>query len=165
MILNRQRRVPISLPRLNQFLERVCAEFDLDRNSVTVCFVNEKAIGRMNRTFRNKLGPTDVLSFPSSRLRAARMRQRKGLSYRGTGQPAKKKTAFRVRSVRGFLGDVAISPETARRNARHQKRSLSTELRVLIVHGVLHLLGYDHEVDGGEMRQVEMRLRRRLGIA
>jgi len=164
MILNRQRRVPISLPRLNQFLERVCAELDLDRNSVTVCFVNDNAIGRMNRTFRNKLGPTDVLSFPSSRLRAARRTQRKGLSNRGTSQTAEKKAGFRVRSVRGFLGDVAISPETARRNARYQKRSLSTELRVLIVHGVLHLLGYDHEVDGGEMRQIEMRLRRRLGI-
>jgi len=63
------------------------------------------------------------------------------------------------------LGDIAISPATARRYAKKNGRKLSSELRVLILHGVLHLLGYDHETDRGEMDRVERKLRRRLGLA
>ena len=66
---------------------------------------------------------------------------------------------------REFLGDIAISPVVARRNACSLGRSLSGEIHVLILHGVLHLLGYDHETDRGEMDRVEGRLRRRLGLA
>jgi len=66
---------------------------------------------------------------------------------------------------RKFLGDIAISPAVARRNAYSLGRSLSREIHVLILHGVLHLLGYDHETDRGEMDRVEGRLRRRLGLA
>ena len=65
----------------------------------------------------------------------------------------------------GFLGDIAISPRVARRNAKSLGRQLPEELKVLILHGVLHLLGYDHETDRGEMERIEMRLRRKLGIA
>jgi probable rRNA maturation factor len=67
--------------------------------------------------------------------------------------------------VDGFLGDIAISVETARRNARHYRRSLDRELRILILHGILHLMGYDHETDRGQMNQLEGRLRRRLGLS
>ena len=61
-------------------------------------------------------------------------------------------------------GDIAISPAAARRNARSLGRNVPEELRVLILHGVLHLAGYDHETDEGEMERRELRLRRRLGI-
>jgi len=67
-------------------------------------------------------------------------------------------------SVSPVLGDIAISPETARRNARRFNRTLPDELRILILHGVLHLLGYDHETDRGEMLRLERRLRRELGL-
>jgi len=63
-----------------------------------------------------------------------------------------------------YLGDIAISPATARRYAKNNGRSLSAELRVLMLHGVLHLLGYDHEVDSGEMVRLEGKLRRRFGL-
>lgn len=63
-----------------------------------------------------------------------------------------------------YLGDIAIAPAVALRNARRAGRSLDDELRVLILHGVLHLLGYDHETDHGEMGRLELRLRRRLEI-
>ena len=119
MVLNRQRQVAVSLPRLNLFLERVCAEMALDRDSVTVCLVSDHTIARMNCTFRGKPGPTDVLSFPSSRLRAARTSSSKnGVRSGRTGKAAGKKP-HASQGARGFLGDIAISPQAARRNARH----------------------------------------------
>jgi len=65
----------------------------------------------------------------------------------------------------GTGGDIAISPAAARRNARSLGRSVPEELRILILHGVLHLAGYDHETDQGQMDRRERRLRHRLGIA
>ena len=62
------------------------------------------------------------------------------------------------------LGDIAISPATARRYAKKNGRTLPSELQILILHGVLHLLGYDHETDNGQMTRVENRLRRKLGL-
>ena len=71
---------------------------------------------------------------------------------------------YRIRAGE-YLGDIAISPATARRYAKKNGRTLPSELRVLILHGVLHLLGYDHETDRGEMERVERKLRKRLGLA
>ncbi len=64
-----------------------------------------------------------------------------------------------------YLGDLAIAPVVARRNARRFRRTFENEMRVLILHGMLHLLGYDHETDEGQMERYEMRLRRRLKLA
>ena len=64
----------------------------------------------------------------------------------------------------GYLGDIAISPQTAQRNARRFGRTLPQELRILLLHGVLHLMGYDHETDRGQMERRERRLRRELGL-
>ena len=65
---------------------------------------------------------------------------------------------------RGYLGDVVIASGVARRQAREAGHSLRTELRVLALHGLLHLLGYDHETDKGEMSRVERRLRAKGGL-
>jgi probable rRNA maturation factor len=62
------------------------------------------------------------------------------------------------------VGDIAISPETAQRNARRSSRALTAELRILILHGMIHLAGYDHETDAGQMEKFERRLRRRFGL-
>jgi probable rRNA maturation factor len=146
MILNRQRTVRVARPALESFLRRVCRELKLAAAEVTICLISDTEIARMNEAFRRKKGPTDVLSFPAvERRRPARPSARSGRS--------------------GFLGDIAISPETARRNAKKFGRSVPSELQVLIVHGVLHLLGYDHETDRGEMDRIEQRLRRRFGLA
>ena len=64
-----------------------------------------------------------------------------------------------------FLGDIAIAPAVAKRNAQIYWRTLPVEMKILILHGVLHLLGYDHETDRGEMERTEKKLRRRLGLA
>ena len=68
-------------------------------------------------------------------------------------------------SSASYLGDIAIAPVVARENARLFGRTLNDELRILILHGVLHLMGYDHETDNGEMERRERRLRRTLGLA
>jgi probable rRNA maturation factor len=71
-----------------------------------------------------------------------------------------------IRAPRGtFLGDIAISPTVAQRNAKSFDRTFEQEICILLLHGTLHLLGYDHETDRGEMEHVEMKLRRRLGLA
>jgi probable rRNA maturation factor len=153
MILNRQRAVRVARRPLESFLERVRKELGLGEADVTVCLVSDAEIARMNEAYRKKKGPTDVLSFPEFRRRAplglsrARKRSSGGDARRGQ-----------------FLGDVAISPATARRNAKQLGRSLAGELEILILHGVLHLLGYDHETDSGEMDRVERGLRQRLGL-
>lgn len=65
---------------------------------------------------------------------------------------------------RGYLGDIVIAAGVARHQAGHARHSLQTELRVLALHGLLHLLGYDHERDAGRMARLEVRLRRRGGL-
>ena len=148
MILNRQRRVPLALKSLSRFSERVQRELGFPEESVTVCFVSDPAMARMNRKFRDKHGPTDVLSFPVRHIRTRRSSRR-----RGTRAGANR-----------YVGDIVISPETARRYARQRSHGLSSELRVLILHGMIHLAGYDHETDNGEMLRLERHLRRRLGL-
>ena len=148
MILNRQRRIPLALKTLARFSERVRRALGFPEESVTICFVSDPAMARMNRKFRDKQGPTDVLSFPARHMRTRRSNGRKL-----TTRPADR-----------YVGDIVISPETARRYARQRSGGLSSELRVLILHGMIHLAGYDHETDSGEMMRLERRLRRRLGL-
>ena len=153
MILNRQRAVRVARRPLELFLARVRKELGLGEADVTVCLVSDAEIARMNEAFRKKKGPTDVLSFPAGERRGP-------VSLRRARQRASQRDLRRGQ----FLGDIAISPSTARRNAKQLGRALPSELQILILHGVLRLLGYDHETDRGEMDRVERRLRQRLGL-
>lgn len=139
MIVNRQRRVPVAVQPLQQFYERVRCELGFAAESVTIQLISDENMAHLNETFRKKRGPTDVLSFPAN------------------GAKPKRNDAY--------IGDIAISPETARRNARRFSRSLPVEMRLLILHGMIHLAGFDHESDDGEMDRLERRLRKRLGVA
>jgi len=159
MILNRQRSIRVARHALESFLRRVRRELKLETSDVTVCFVTDAEIARMNQTFRREKGPTDVLSFPTSKQQTAHSRIRPERSI-----PRTRPRQNRRVNERAYLGDVAISPSIARRNARKDGRTLVSELKILILHGVLHLLGYDHESDQGEMDRLEQRLRHRLGL-
>ena len=139
MIVNRQRRVPVALPPLRQFYESARRELGFAPESVGIQLISDSQMARLNEKFRHKSGPTDVLSFPANGARPA------------PGAP--------------YVGDIAISPETARRNARRFSRTLPEEMRILILHGMIHLAGFDHETDHGEMERLERRLRKRLGVA
>ena len=148
-IENHQRGVRVAVRPLEEFLQNIREEIGLGPECVAVRLIGDGEMARLNEKYRKKKGPTDVLSFPAAE---------------DSGKPGTLRQ--QVRRARGkFLGDIAIAPRVARRNAKLLGRRLPEELKVLILHGLLHLLGYDHETDRGEMERIEMRLRRKLGIA
>lgn len=110
------------------------------RGAVTIVLVNDPRMRALNRTYRGKDYATDVLSF------------------------AQRAPSPQPLAPSGFLGDIVIARGVAKRQARAAGHAELDELRVLALHGLLHLLGYDHEGDNGRMRHVERRLRRKGGL-
>lgn len=133
MIILRRPIPGISEPALSRFLNRARRAAGV-RGSVTVLVTTSDELRSLNRRFRNKNKPTDVLSFPSS---------------------------FEVRD---YAGDLAISSTIARENARRLGHSFEEELKILVLHGLLHLAGHDHEMDSGRMARLERSLRLRLRL-
>jgi len=181
MVLNRQSEVAISLPGVRRFVRRLRGALELDGRAFNVCFVGNREIERLNATYRGKRRATDVLAFPdeerTSVKRFGLRRLASAFDVGGTGlrkvrvqrpvrrEKKERKQAPALQEFSGFLGDIVISAHTARRNARAEGNSTANEIRWLIVHGLLHLLGYDHETDVGEMTALELSLRDHLGIA
>jgi probable rRNA maturation factor len=133
VVLNRQRRQRVDGSRLRRVIRGAGRTLGT-AGEVAVVLAGDGLLRRLNREFRGKDRPTDVLSFP------------------GEGGE-------------GGLGDIVISVPTASRNARRQGHGVLRELDVLALHGFLHVLGFDHETDDGEMERLEQRLRRQLGVA
>jgi probable rRNA maturation factor len=138
-VVNRQRKVPVDCARWRGFAERALQVVPAGGAGATVAFVSDRAMRGLNRRWRGKTGTTDVLSFPSGQ---EEFEKGEGLS----------------------LGDVVISVEQAARQADEHGLDFDGEVAQLILHGLLHLCGYDHERDEGQMNALELRLRRRLGI-
>jgi probable rRNA maturation factor len=167
MIVNRQRAVRVSVKELGEFVSRARHALRLPAESVTICLVTNPEIARWNRAYRGKNGPTDVLSFPveaKQRKRGSSRTSRRGKIANATSMDSFASPASTASSV-SYLGDIAIAPAVARRNARRFGRTLGEEMRILILHGMLHLMGYDHETDNGQMERREQRMRRALGLA
>ena len=165
MILNQQRRVRVSISGLEKFLAAARKRLRLAPRSLTVALVTDAQIRTWNRAYRGKNRPTDVLSFPADVSRAEPATTRKHRqSSPARGTRATRLPAFRTASASKYLGDIAIAPAVARRNAQRFGRAFDHEMRILILHGILHLLGYDHETDSDQMDRRENRLRRELGL-
>ncbi len=138
-----------------------------EAQSFTVRFVSDRAMRGMNRTYRKLDKPTDVLSFPGDLVSAAdagpsQAAQPDGQRHDSGHWPAAAlvpEADDAGGEASRHLGDVAISVPTAERQARAAGHTLERELRTLILHGVLHCLGYDHEVDDGTMERFEAQLR------
>ena len=148
MVCNRQRSIRVDMAPLERFAEQARAELGFPPDGVAVQLVSDAAMKRLNWKFRRKRGSTDVLSFPAQSIGEGLRGGQRG----GNGNKIP------------YVGDIAISPQMARRNARRDSRSLPDELRILMLHGMIHLAGYDHETDDGQMQKLETQLRRRLGL-
>jgi probable rRNA maturation factor len=137
------------------------------RGEVAIALVTDARVRTLNQQYRRKNTPTDVLSFPDSPRGLARNGSRipDPALRRAQGVPSAPSDASRQRS--SHLGDIVIATGVARRQAREAGHSYATELRVLALHGLLHLLGYDHDSphDAGRMARAEARLRRKSGLA
>jgi len=139
-VLNRQRAHPASAAGLARFLRRLARELPPPRgDGFSVCLVSDRRMRGFNREYRGVDRATDVLAFV------------------GDGAPDP--------DGRIYLGDIVISVATARRQARERGHTLVRELRLLGLHGYLHLLGYDHERDGGRMLRLQRKLLQRLAPA
>ena len=138
-LINRQRARKINAKRWREFAEQALQTIDSTKQSVTIVFVSDAAIKKLNRQFRGKNYSTDVLSFPT-----------KAEDFESDNQ--------------SHLGEVVISVERAAAQAKENGLTFSNEVEQLILHGLLHLSGYDHEADNGEMNRLELKLRKKLGI-
>jgi probable rRNA maturation factor len=131
------------------------------RGAVAVALVSDRHIRELNHRYRGQDTATDVLSFPAANHRIPNAERRTPNANRRTPNAER-----RIPNPDTHLGDIVIATSVARRQAREAGHSDATELRVLALHGLLHLLGYDHERadDRGRMARVEARLRRRGGL-
>lgn len=127
-ILDRGRLRPLPPTEVDRLLRSAGRCVGSPPGEVAVLFTGDAEIRGLNRSFRSIDRPTDVLAFPDGRL------------------PAESEPR---------IGDIVISVPTARRNAQKSGHSLRREIRQLLVHGFLHLMGFDHEVDDGEMASLE----------
>jgi probable rRNA maturation factor len=138
-VVNRQRKLPIDCDCCQAFATRAAHALPITAAGVTVAFVSDRAMRELNKMWRGKAVTTDVLSFPAEQ---AEFEKAEGLN----------------------LGDVVISIEQAARQAKDHGLNLENEIEQLILHGLLHLSGYDHETDSGQMNRLELKLRKKLGI-
>jgi probable rRNA maturation factor len=122
--------------RVQSVLRRAARASGSPAREVSVLFCADGRMRGLNRRYRGKDKSTDVLAFPANAAEAA-----------------------------GFLGDIVISVPYAGREARRSGETRAREIDRLLLHGFLHLMGYDHETDDGEMDALEGRLRRRLRLA
>jgi probable rRNA maturation factor len=138
-VINNQRQIKITRQIFAKFAESLISQIpETENKPFAVAFVSDKKMRELNAQFRGKSKTTDVLSFPFE--------------------------ADEFETGENILGDIVISAEQADRQAKENNLDLETEIKQLILHGVLHLCGYDHETDSGEMNARELELRDKLGI-
>ena len=138
-LINRQRRRKLNSQEWREFAEQTLRTIDSTKQSVTIVFVSDAAIKKLNKQFRGKNYATDVLSFPTP-----------AEDFEPDNQ--------------SHLGEVVISVERAAAQAKENDLTFSNEVQQLILHGLLHLSGYNHETDRGQMNRLELKLRKKLGI-
>jgi probable rRNA maturation factor len=138
-IVNNQRKFKLESKTFREFAGRAIDSIvEAESKSATIAFVSDRKMRELNNDFRGIDATTDVLSFPFC--------------------------ADEFEAAENNLGDVVISVEQAQRQALENDLTLETEIKQLILHGILHLCGYDHETDNGEMNRREIELREKLNI-
>jgi probable rRNA maturation factor len=142
-IVNLQRKVKFDLAAIRSFVAELPDNVaEANAATFTVAFISDDRMKQLNSTFRGKDKTTDVLSFPHAPDEFSTLNSQ----------------------LTTFLGDIVISAERAKTQAGKNGLTLESEIKQLILHGLLHLCGYDHETDSGEMNKRELELRNRLII-
>ena len=154
LVILQKRVAGLSKQTLDRFVLRARRAVGLC-GGVNVLVTSSAAVRALNRRFRAQDKATDVLSFPASPL-----------SFEVTSSSHAKSAGNKLRARAKLVpaGDIAISAEMAARNAAPLQHSTADEVKILILHGMLHLAGLDHERDNGVMARREMKLRRELGL-
>jgi probable rRNA maturation factor len=137
-VINRQRAHKINRQTWSDFGQRASDAIGSSQTA-TIVFVSDAAIKKLNQQFRGKNYATDVLSFPT--------------------EAEEFEAEYQL-----HLGEIVISTQCAAAQAKENGLSFRNEVQQLILHGLLHLCGYDHETDDGEMNRLELKLRKKLGI-
>ncbi len=146
-IVNRQRKIKVDARQWHEFADRAAGSVsEAAGKSLTIAFVSDGKMRQLNKLYRGADATTDVLSFASEPDEFAAGGESTGFEN----------------DV--YLGDIVISLEQAARQAAENSLDFETEIKQLILHGILHLCGYDHETDAGEMNRKELKLRDELGI-
>src|SRR5687768_8112128 len=162
MIVNLQRKVKIDVKEFAPFVESLLSAVPESSNgSLSVAFISDRRMKELNRFFRGTDSTTDVLSFPHE------PDEFESKSYEFTSETTPSAEAVAIPLKTGaeppnpegatstFLGDIVISVEQAQKQAAENGLTLKNEIKQLILHGLLHLCGYDHETDDGEMDERE----------
>jgi probable rRNA maturation factor len=134
LVILQQRVTDLTQLALSRFVTRARRVAGL-KGAVNVLVTSSAEMKSLNRRFRGKDKPTDVLSFPAERD-----------------------------TQKQFAGEIAISADIARNNALALEHTPAEEIKILVLHGILHLRGYDHECDNGQMARREQRLRAKLHL-
>jgi len=157
LVVNLQRKLKLDSKSFTEFSAQLSASIDgIADADFSVAFISDRRMKELNAFFRGKTMTTDVLSFPHE------ADEFEGKSYAFTHGNDDKLTP--EEKIPTFLGDIVISVEQAQRQAEENDLTLETEIKQLILHGLLHLCGFDHETDDGEMNKRELQLRRKLKI-
>ena len=152
-VVNLQRKIKVDLPSCRVFTQTLISAIpETAERTFSVAFIGDSRMKQLNEMFRQKDSTTDVLSFPHE----PDPFESKSYAFTRDNQTPKAKHTF--------LGDIVISAEQAQKQAAENGLTLDIEIKQLILHGLLHLCGYDHETDNGEMDARELELRKALGI-
>ncbi|HSE37853.1 MAG TPA: rRNA maturation RNase YbeY [Blastocatellia bacterium] len=143
-VINRQRLAGVNPRRVERVADATLGALGRHDTNLSVAFVRDRVMRELNRKFRGSKRTTDVLSFAAEE------------KNQSTGDV----NFFRAGD--GHIGDIVISTDTALRQAREAGHTFAREVEELVIHGVLHLCGYDHETDNGQMNKLELKLRKKL---
>jgi probable rRNA maturation factor len=160
-IINQQRKEKVAKKEWKEFAISVLKALNLEEVEVSIVFVGDQKIKSLNKEFRGFDKPTDVLSFSYGVNEASQDSETNTLTLDGFSTKDDPNNA--LASFEGnYLGDVVISTQTATLYAKKLGLTFDQEIKILILHGLLHLSGYDHETDNGEMDELEQSLRKQL---
>jgi len=153
-VVNLQRKVKLE----NRIYKKYVAELsglveEASGKTFSLAFISDRRMTELNKLFRGKDSTTDVLSFPHE-----------AEDFEGKSDGFSRSDGTPEGVTLTFLGDIVISADQAAKQASENKLTLELEIKQLILHGLLHLCGYDHETDKGEMNKRELALRKKLDI-